>query len=135
VVQAAARQILGDVANVRLTPPLDYLEMQRALANASIVLTDSGGLQEEAPTFGVPVLVLRHETERPECVEAGCAALVGPNREGIVREARRLLHDELAYRRMQATTNPFGDGQASQRIADALAAHLGHIPAAQAVAA
>ncbi|WP_354004907.1 non-hydrolyzing UDP-N-acetylglucosamine 2-epimerase [Ramlibacter albus] len=135
VVQRAARDILGDVPNVELTAPFDYLEMQRALAGASLVLTDSGGLQEEAPTFGVPVLVLRHETERPECVEAGCAALVGPHREGIVREVRRLLNDELAWRRMQASTNPFGDGRASQRIADVLAAHLVPVPSTEAVAA
>jgi UDP-N-acetylglucosamine 2-epimerase (non-hydrolysing) len=135
VVQRAARELLAGLPNVELTAPLDYLEMQRALAGASLVLTDSGGLQEEAPTFGVPVLVLRHETERPECVEAGCASLVGPHREAIVREVRRLLHDELAYRRMQATTNPFGDGRASTRIADALAAQLVPVPAPHAEAA
>lgn len=135
VVQRAAHALLDGVANVELTAPFDYLEMQRALAGASLVLTDSGGLQEEAPTFGVPVLVLRHETERPECVDAGCALLVGPRREGIVRETSRLLADELAYRRMQAGTNPFGDGRASARIADTLAAQLLRLPAEQAAAA
>ncbi|MDQ6880637.1 MAG: UDP-N-acetylglucosamine 2-epimerase (non-hydrolyzing) [Pseudomonadota bacterium] len=124
VVQVAAQSILSGIDNVRLVPPMDYLAMQQALVDASLVLTDSGGLQEEAPTFGVPVLVLRQETERPEAVEAGCAAVVGPGRADIVREVRRLLHDELAYRRMQQPANPYGDGHASQRIADTLATHL-----------
>jgi UDP-N-acetylglucosamine 2-epimerase (non-hydrolysing) len=113
---------------------MDYLQMQQALANASLVLTDSGGLQEEAPTFGVPVLVLREETERPEAVEAGCALVVGPGRAAIVREVRRLMLDELAYRRMQQPQNPYGDGKASQRIAETLAAHLGQQPEQAAVA-
>ncbi len=124
VVQIAAQSILSGIDNVRLVPPMDYLAMQQALVNASLVLTDSGGLQEEAPTFGVPVLVLRQETERPEAVEAGCAAIVGPGRAAIVREVRRLMHDELAYRRMQQPANPYGDGQASRRIVDTLATHL-----------
>jgi UDP-N-acetylglucosamine 2-epimerase (non-hydrolysing) len=72
----------------------------------------------------VPVLVLREETERPEAVEAGCAVIVGPGRAAIVREVRRLMHDELAYRRMQQHANPYGDGQASRRIVETLAAHL-----------
>jgi UDP-N-acetylglucosamine 2-epimerase (non-hydrolysing) len=131
VVQRAAHTILAGLPNVELTAPFDYLQMQQALAGASLVLTDSGGLQEEAPTFGVPVLVLRHETERPEAVEAGCASLIGPGREGIVRETRRLLQDELAYRRMQVGANPFGDGHAAQRIADALAHQLVADPTTQ----
>ena len=100
--------------------PLDYLAMQQALADAWLVVTDSGGLQEEAPTFGVPLLVLREETERPEAVEAGAAALVGTDRARIVAEIERLWHDAAAYRRMQQAGNPFGDGQASQRIAGVL---------------
>ncbi|MGE4239111.1 non-hydrolyzing UDP-N-acetylglucosamine 2-epimerase [Ramlibacter sp.] len=136
VVQRAARSILEGLPNVELSAPFDYLEMQQALADASMILTDSGGLQEEAPTFGVPVLVLRHETERPEAVDAGCAALIGPHREAIVREVQRLSSDELAYRRMQATTNPFGDGRSAQKIADLLAAELiDATSAAQAAAA
>ena len=131
VVQAAAQSILSGIDNVALVAPMNYLEMQQALVNASLVLTDSGGLQEEAPTFGVPVLVLREETERPEAVEAGCAAIVGPGRAAIVREVRRLMHDELAYRRMQQPANPYGDGQASRRIVETLAAHLlGTVPQA-----
>lgn len=131
VVQAAAQAILSGIGNVKLVPPLNYLEMQQALINASLVLTDSGGLQEEAPTFGVPVLVLREETERPEAVEAGCAIVIGPGRAAIVREVRRLMHDELAYRRMQQPANPYGDGLASRRIVDTLAANLlGTVPEA-----
>ena len=130
VVQKAAQTILSGIDNVKLIAPMNYLEMQEALVNASLVLTDSGGLQEEAPTFGVPVLVLREETERPEAVEAGCAAVVGPGRAAIVREVRRLFHDELAYRRMQQPANPYGDGQASRRIVETLATHLlGKAPA------
>ena len=135
VVHNAAHRILANVGNVRLVPPLDYLEMQQALADASLLLTDSGGLQEEAPTFGVPVLVLREETERPEAVEAGCALIVGPRRTAIVHETERLLHDDLAYRRMQQTGNPYGDGLASQRISDALVNYLGLASVKRAVAA
>ena len=116
VVQAPVHRILGDLDNVVLTSPLDYLQMQQALVDAWLVLTDSGGLQEEAPTFGVPVLVLRDETERPEAVAAGCAAVIGASRINIVNAVNRLLKDELAYRRMQQAGNPFGDGSASTQI-------------------
>jgi UDP-N-acetylglucosamine 2-epimerase (non-hydrolysing) len=108
---------LGGLSNVKLTAPMDYLEMQQALADSWLVLTDSGGLQEEAPTFRVPLLVLRDETERPEVLDAGCAVLVGAHRELIVQTVRTLMENTLAYRRMQASVNPFGDGTASQRIA------------------
>ena len=124
VVQRPAHAILHDLGNVRLVAPLDYLGMQQALVNASLLLTDSGGLQEEAPTFGVPTLVLRHETERPEAVEAGCACLVGPQRESIVREASRLLADAEAADAMRKVANPFGDGQASRRITAAVVTRL-----------
>jgi UDP-N-acetylglucosamine 2-epimerase (non-hydrolysing) len=124
VVQRPAHAILQGLENVRLVPPLDYLAMQQALVNASLLLTDSGGLQEEAPTFGVPTLVLRHETERPEAVEAGCARLVGPKRDAIVRAAAELLSDSAAADAMRKVANPFGDGQASRRIAQAVMARL-----------
>jgi UDP-N-acetylglucosamine 2-epimerase (non-hydrolysing) len=124
VIQAPVRSILGRCANVRLVAPLDYLTMQQALADAWLVLTDSGGLQEEAPTFGVPVLVLREETERPEAVDAGCAALVGTARPPIVAAIERLWHDEAAYHQMSKTGNPFGDGFASRRIIDTFAKHF-----------
>ncbi|MEJ8839657.1 non-hydrolyzing UDP-N-acetylglucosamine 2-epimerase [Ramlibacter sp. AN1133] len=135
VVQKPAHEILQGLHNVTLTAPLDYLGMQQALVNACLLLTDSGGLQEEAPTFGVPTLVLRHETERPEAVEAGCARLVGPNRDAIVREASRLLDDPLAAELMRKVVNPFGDGQAARRIAQAVMARLAHSQEAAAVAA
>ncbi|MEO8361711.1 MAG: UDP-N-acetylglucosamine 2-epimerase (non-hydrolyzing) [Vicinamibacteria bacterium] len=125
VVQGPVQSILGQLDNVRLVPPLDYLPMQQALADAWMVLTDSGGLQEEAPTFGVPVLVLREETERPEALEAGCALIVGANRRVIVDQVARLSVDGTALARMQGVINPFGDGQASRRIVDTLAAHFG----------
>jgi UDP-N-acetylglucosamine 2-epimerase (non-hydrolysing) len=116
VIQAPVHRILGNLDNVVLTSPLDYLQMQQALVDAWLVLTDSGGLQEEAPTFGVPVLVLRDETERPEAVAAGCASVIGASRINIVNAVNRLLKDELAYRRMQQAGNPFGDGSASEQI-------------------
>lgn len=125
VVQRPAHAILQGLANVRLVAPLDYLQMQTALANASLLLTDSGGLQEEAPTFGVPTLVLRHETERPEAQEAGCALVIGPSREAIVREVTRLLTDRAAADAMRKVANPFGDGQSARRIAQAVFARLG----------
>ncbi|WP_057091551.1 UDP-N-acetylglucosamine 2-epimerase (non-hydrolyzing) [Comamonas thiooxydans] len=115
VVKEPVHRLLGGLPNVKLTEPLDYLAMQQALADAWLVLTDSGGLQEEAPTFKVPVLVLRDETERPEVLEAGCAALVGADRSRIVQSVRHLMHDDAAYRSMQASSNPFGDGTAAQR--------------------
>jgi UDP-N-acetylglucosamine 2-epimerase (non-hydrolysing) len=123
-VRGPVHAILGNCANVRLVPPLDYLEMQQALADAWIVLSDSGGLQEEAPTFGVPVLVLREETERPEAIEAGCARIVGTRQDTIVSEVERLRDDADAFRRMQSAGNPFGDGHAASRIAAALTAHF-----------
>ncbi|RZJ10112.1 MAG: UDP-N-acetylglucosamine 2-epimerase (non-hydrolyzing) [Haliea sp.] len=134
VVQKAAAGVLAGIPNVRLVPPLGYLAMQQALADAMLVLTDSGGLQEEAPTYGVPVLVLREETERPEAVEAGCAAIVGADPARIVAEVHRLMNDELAMRRMQQVANPYGDGQAAQRICDILARQLEHEPQARAAA-
>jgi UDP-N-acetylglucosamine 2-epimerase (non-hydrolysing) len=124
LIQKPVHDILGGLNNVELTEPLDYIRMQQALADAWLVLTDSGGLQEEAPTFGVPVLVLRDETERPEALEAGCALLVGAVRKSIVREVSRLMQDAPAYRRMSKAGNPFGDGTASRRIVAALAASL-----------
>lgn len=121
VVQGPVHDLLGDIANVKLTEPFDYTQMQQALADAWLVMTDSGGLQEEAPTFGVPVLVLRDETERPEAVEAGCALLIGATRVAIVREVSRLTQDHAAWERMSRAGNPFGDGKASRRIVDVLA--------------
>jgi UDP-N-acetylglucosamine 2-epimerase (non-hydrolysing) len=106
--------------------------MQQALADAWLVLTDSGGLQEEAPTFGVPVLVLRDETERPEALEAGCALLIGAQRDTIVQQVMRLSGDTAAYAAMSRAGNPFGDGTASAQIVSLLAKHFQTHTAAQA---
>ena len=123
-IQAPVHAILDGIDNVTLIPPLDYTAMQQALADAWLVLTDSGGLQEEAPTFGVPVLVLRDETERPEAVDAGCALLIGAGRAVIEKEVDRLLQDHAHYTKMSQAGNPFGDGTASKQIVRALAQSL-----------
>lgn len=129
VVQGPVIGILEGVSNVKLTAPLDYTGMQQALADAWLVLTDSGGLQEEAPTFGVPVLVLRTETERPEAIEAGCAELIGAGRAAIVQAVTGLSTDTVKYARMARAGNPFGDGTASRQIVDVLARSM-KLPAA-----
>lgn len=116
-----ARQQLGRLDNLRLLEPLPYDELIRHLRRARIVLTDSGGIQEEAPTFKKPVLVLRDKTERPEGVEAGISRLVGTDPAVIVEQASRLLEDEAAYRSMSCRSNPYGDGRAAERIASILA--------------
>jgi UDP-N-acetylglucosamine 2-epimerase (non-hydrolysing) len=107
--------------NVALVEPLDYLDLVRLMRRARLILTDSGGIQEEAPTFGKPVLVLREKTERPEGIEAGLARLVGTDEDTIFGEAHRLLSDGAARRAMGGAANPYGDGRASDRIADILA--------------
>ncbi len=119
-VQEPVYRLLGDVANITLTPPLDYLPMAHLMQRAHLVLTDSGGIQEEATSLGKPALVLREVTERPEGVEAGVLKLVGTDRGRILAEARRLLEDESAYRAMSQAANPFGDGRAAERIVQAL---------------
>ena len=105
---------------VDLIGALDYLPFVKLQQAAALILSDSGGIQEEAPSYGKPVLVLREVTERPEGVEAGVAAVVGTREDGIVAEASRLLSDRAAYDRMATGKNPYGDGRASERIADAL---------------
>ena len=119
-VQEPVHRLLGNLPHVILTPPLDYVSTVHILKRAYFILTDSGGLQEEAPSLGKPVLVLREVTERPEGVEAGAARVVGTRRDDIVREAVRLLEDPTAYAAMATAVNPYGDGQASQRIVQAL---------------
>jgi UDP-N-acetylglucosamine 2-epimerase (non-hydrolysing) len=106
----------ANLPNVDVIPPTDYRSLVRLLRRCRLVLTDSGGIQEEAPTFGKPVLVMREKTERPEGVEAGIARLVGTDGEVIVREVSRLLRDPEAYRAMSRCMNPYGDGHASDRI-------------------
>lgn len=115
-VQGVVRRTLSALPNVTLLPPLEYLPLVQLLKQATLVLTDSGGLQEEAPSLGKPVLVLRAVTERPEGVTAGTVKLVGTSREAIVQETARLLTDTVAYEAMARASNPYGDGQASQRI-------------------
>jgi UDP-N-acetylglucosamine 2-epimerase (non-hydrolysing) len=119
-VQEPVNRILKDVNHITLLPPLDYLLLVHLMKHATLILTDSGGIQEEAPAFGVPVLVLREVTERPEGVVAGALKLVGTGASHIVREARRLLDDESAYAAMAKTSNPFGDGHAAERIVQSL---------------
>ncbi len=120
VVQECARRHLGDIPNVLLTAPLSADEMHNLMARCYLVLTDSGGLQEEAPALGKPVLVLRRETERPEAVTAGTMKLAGVARDGIVSMARQLITDPAAYAAMAHAVNPYGDGSACRRIADAI---------------
>ena len=119
-VQQPVREILGGLPNVSLLPPMDYLSFVHLMKASELILTDSGGIQEEAPGFGVPVLVMRETTERPEAVAAGTSRLVGTKTEAIVGEARRLLDDPDAYRRMARAANPYGDGQAARRIVEAI---------------
>ncbi len=117
-VQEPVHRVLGSRANVHLLEPLSYLPFVRLMDLATLILTDSGGIQEEAPTLGKPVLVMREKTERPEAVAAGTALLVGTDRRRIVAEAERLLDDPRAREAMAGIPNPFGDGRASERIAD-----------------
>jgi len=119
-VRAAANEIFGDDDRVRLIEPLDVLDFHNFLARATLVLTDSGGIQEEAPGLGKPVLVMRDTTERPEGVAAGTLKLVGSDEEVIYKEFSRLLDDESAYAAMAHAANPYGDGNACPRIADIL---------------
>lgn len=120
-VRAAMEPVLGDLANVALIDPLDYPHFVRLLGMSTLVLTDSGGVQEEAPALGKPVLVMRETTERPEGIEAGTARLVGTDRDRIVTEIFSLLDDKSAYEAMARAHNPFGDGTAAQRIAEIVA--------------
>jgi len=115
-VREPACAILAGHDRISLIPPLDYVSMVHLMRRSTLILTDSGGLQEEAPTFGKPVLVLRDLTERPEAVKAGCARIVGTDRRIIVSAALALLNDRSAYDRMAKIANPFGDGHASKRI-------------------
>ncbi len=119
-VQEPVNRILKGIPHVTLLRPLDYLPMVHLMKHAKLILTDSGGLQEEAPSLGVPVLVLRETTERPEGVEAGTLKLVGTDTAQIVRGATRLLDDPVAYAEMARAVNPYGDGHAAERIIDAL---------------
>ena len=119
-VQKLVRALLGGLPRIHLTDPVDYADMVALLSRAHLVLTDSGGIQEEAPALGKPVLVLREKTERAEAIHAGVARLVGTDRSRIVAEAARLLEDDAAYGTMARVVNVFGDGRAATRIAEIL---------------
>jgi UDP-N-acetylglucosamine 2-epimerase (non-hydrolysing) len=119
-----AHELLGGRPNIHLVEPLPYVPFVDLLRRAYFIITDSGGIQEEAPSLGKPVLVIREKTERPEAVEAGTVKLVGTDEDRIVSEATRLLDDPAEYGRMTRVHNPYGDGQASRRIAEILARAL-----------
>ena len=119
-VQKAAHDVLASHDNVHLIPPLDYLPFLYLMRRAAVIVTDSGGVQEEAPSLGKPVLVTRDTTERPEAVAAGTVALVGTDRDELLRRLELLLDDNEAYQRMSRAHNPYGDGQASARIVERL---------------
>jgi UDP-N-acetylglucosamine 2-epimerase (non-hydrolysing) len=117
-VQEPVNRILGGVENISLIQPLDYRPFVRLMKKSYLILTDSGGIQEEAPSLGKPVLVMRDTTERPEALAAGTVRLVGTDRGLIVREVRRLLDDYVEYQKMSESHNPYGDGQACRRIVE-----------------
>ncbi len=119
-IQEPVYRMLGNSKNITLTAPLDYLELVHVMKAADLVITDSGGIQEEAPGLGKPVLVLREVTERPEAIRYGTVRLVGADPQQIVNETLFLLQNEVEYQKMARATNPYGDGHAAQRIVDAL---------------
>ena len=115
-VQSTAKEVLKNLDNVHLIQPIDVEDMHNLMSRSFLVMTDSGGLQEEAPSCGVPVLVLRTETERPEAVEAGTVKIVGVEEENIYKSATELLSQIDVYNTMARAINPYGDGHASERI-------------------
>ncbi len=125
VVQETARELLSGHPRIKLVDPLDLIEMYNFYPHTHLILTDSGGLQEEAPSFGVPVLVLRDTTERPEGIEAGTLELVGTDEQRIYERTKALLTDSATYEKMSRAANPYGDGRASERIVQAILHHFG----------
>jgi len=126
VVQETAKEILGDDDRIHLIEPLDVIDFHNFASRAHLILTDSGGVQEEAPSLGVPVLVLRDTTERPEGIDAGTLKLAGTDEENIFNMANELLSDPEVYKSMSRASNPYGDGQASARIAEAIRYFFNH---------
>ena len=124
-VQDVATKTLGEVKNVHLIEPLDVITTHNLMNRSYMVMTDSGGIQEEAPSLGKPVLVLRTETERPEAVTAGTVKIVGTDKNTIIEEATKLLTDEKAYAEMSKAANPYGDGNACERIVEAILYYFG----------
>ena len=125
VVQEVARRHLEGIGNIHLIPPVDVEEMHNLMARCYMVMTDSGGLQEEAPALGKPVLVMRKETERPEAVAAGTVKLAGVEYDRIVALAEEVIMDREVYDTMAHAVNPYGDGKACERIADAIEYRFG----------
>jgi UDP-N-acetylglucosamine 2-epimerase (non-hydrolysing) len=123
-VQAPVSRILGALPNVHLIEPQDYLPFVYLMGRSYLILTDSGGVQEEAPSLGKPVLVMRDTTERPEAVTAGTVRLVGADRTTIVHEAQRLLDDKDAYESMARAHNPYGNGRSAELIVEILAREI-----------
>jgi UDP-N-acetylglucosamine 2-epimerase len=124
-VRGPAHEILGGIPNIVLTEPVNYRTMVKLMARSYMVMTDSGGIQEEAPSLHKPILILRDVTERQEVVTAGAGLIVGCDAAVIVREAVRLLEDNDHYKRMSSVANPYGDGTASQKIIRAILKHEG----------
>ena len=120
VVRKAAQEELGDCDRIRIIEPLDVLDFHNFLSRSYLILTDSGGIQEEAPSLGKPVLVMRDTTERPEGIKAGTLKLVGTDEEVIYSNFKLLLEDREAYEKMSKASNPYGDGFACKKIADVL---------------
>ena len=120
-VQETAHTLLSKKKNIRLLPPLDYAAFVLLMSHCRFILTDSGGIQEEAPSLDKPVLVMRNATERPEVIDSGAARLVGTDKKGIVKAVKRLLSDDTLFQSMASAKNPFGDGKSAARIADILA--------------
>lgn len=123
-VQKSAHEVLGGRERIHLIPPVDYLDLVNLLKKSYLVVTDSGGIQEEAPALGKPVLVLRKVTERPEAAEAGTAKVIGVEEPGVYRDVTELLTDQRVYKRMANAVNPYGDGKATLRILDAIRFHF-----------
>ena len=125
-VQKPVYELLGGKERIHLTSPMEYAPFAAMMKKSYIIMSDSGGVQEEAPSLGKPVLVLRTTTERPEAVEYGTVKLVGTDRDTIVREAENLLHNPDEYKKMSEAINPYGDGLASKRIVELLYKNLMH---------
>jgi len=127
-VRDIADEVLGGHPRIHLIEPLDVIGFHNFMARSYLILSDSGGVQEEAPSLGVPVLVLRDTTERPEGIRAGTLKLAGTDEDAIYAMTRELLTDKAAYEKMAKARNPYGDGRASERIADAILYHFRRIP-------
>jgi len=125
IVRNTVYELLDGIPNISLIDPLGVADLHNIMARSYFVMTDSGGLQEEAPSLGKPVLVLRQETERPEAVEAGTVQIIGTEEDEIVKGCAKLLNDKMIYDKMAESVNPYGDGQASSRIADAIEYEFG----------